>query len=191
MKQGTTDKQQQQQQQQQRDLLPGFPLAVGQTEPEVLCLDGLRHVAPHYVLVHLALDNKNSNGPTTTVGQCLRNLTAKNRRMNPPAQWWMNQLDRGRLFDNKALTEPPVHKDTAVEIGDCTLWSTFHYHEQVIHYNPTTSSSGMILYSDESYIVVNKPAGVDVLCNPAAGRVRNSLPGLYAAYTAATRNNQS
>ena len=106
----------------------------------------------------------------------------------------MNQLVKGRVFADKDLTEPPVHKDSAFPISGNCLWSTLHYHEQAIRYNPTNchdNGKDMVLYEGENYIVVNKPAGVDVLCNPAAGRVRNSLPGLYAAVSAADTDNHS
>eukprot|EP00977_Amphora_coffeiformis_P011867 scaffold2911_cov177-Amphora_coffeaeformis.AAC.1 len=169
-------------------LLPGFPLAPGQTEPEVLCINGLRHVEPYYVLVSLSLfgDKKKNSKVTTTVGKCLELLQSEHRRMNPPIHWWIRQLNRGKLFANKSLTEPPVDNDTSIRGGDC-VWSIFHYHEQAIPFDKdieldlSTTTAAAAAAQSEHYIVVNKPAGVDVLCNPAAGRVRNSLPGLFAA----------
>lgn len=158
--------------------LPGHPLAPGQGEPEVLCVNGLRHVAPYYVIVHLSLGHKH-NRIGITVEQCLENLIKKESlRMKPPARWWMLQLQRGRLFADKSLTEPPVSGESRIQNGDC-LWGTFHYHEQAIHYD-CGNDTAIALHDGENYVVVNKPAGVDVLSNPGAGRVRNSLPGLVA-----------
>ena len=70
----------------QGDLLPGNPIAASQSEPQVLCIDGLRHVASHYVLAHLPLSflkEQYSTIAPMTVGKCFEKLKKQNQRTNP------------------------------------------------------------------------------------------------------------
>ena len=109
-------------------------LAPGQSEPEVLCIKSLWHVALHYALVCLSLfDRPELIG--NSVGKCLQNFVKEKRCINPQAKWWMNQLKHGWPFTDQSLTGKTVQKECVIGKGDC-LWRWFHFHGKTTIHNP-------------------------------------------------------
>ena len=117
--------------------------------------------------------------------------------------WWPKELIGGRLIlknqqqqqrkrvhDNKWQENEP-ESTSSHDNGDqptCTIIATpdhviregdilegrYHFHEQSVLDRPVPT----IVYQDKNYVAVNKPGGIDVLSNPDAHRVINSLPGI-------------
>ena len=148
---------------------------------------GIRVVAPRWVGVSLPIGRKLFSGGKlpqgevdVTIGRGLLLLGSfedargadagvHRRTALPSYQWWIHQLESGKL--------PGVAASDKV-CPDTVLVGRFHYHEQSIAAQPPLE----IVFEDEHFVVVNKPAGVDVLANPDAGRVANSLTGLLAEH---------
>jgi len=151
--------------------------------PKVLCIENLRHVAPYFVEKELAV-GKLAEGKT--IEQALGRNTlpgggdssiVKNATF---VDWWLKELLGRRLILTKigeqrhSIIATPQHLIAKGEV----LTGRYHFHEQSVLANPTPT----IVYQDDCYIVVNKPAGLDVLSNPDAHRVVNSLPGIVGGF---------
>ncbi len=173
MDQGQEQQQQRRRSAAGRTALLGLKLAENQEEPRVLEIGGLRHVAPYFVVADLALGRRMAKdcSATITVKEALEALSLQGKRMMPTAQWWMAEMEASRVYLD-AIMKKVVSADDILAPSTC-LYAKYHYHEQGI-----VDAKADVLYSDDQYVVVNKPAGVDVLVNPAHFRVHNSLPGL-------------
>ena len=163
--------------------LLGLRLADGQKEPRVLRINGVRHVSPYFIVAGLNLgkrmakrkcgtDSSASDSATFTVTEALEALSRQGKRMMPTAQWWIGEAEASRVYLDADLSTKVVSAKHIVTSSTC-LYAKFHYHEQSL-----IDARANVLYSDEKYVVVNKPPGIDVLANPAHFRVHNSLPGL-------------
>ena len=158
-----------------RTALLGLKLADNQEEPRVLEIGGLRHVAPYFVAADLPLGRRMAKldccSATITVKEALEALSRQGKRMMPTAQWWMAEMEASRVYLD-VIMKKVISAEDILAPSTC-LYAKYHYHEQAI-----VDAKADVLYSDDQYVVVNKPAGVDVLVNPAHFRVHNSLPGL-------------
>lgn len=175
--------------------LLGVTLAKGQLEPDILRTKGLRHVSPYWIDAHIPVRKliQHSSTSTTTVLEALKVLAGKDgRRMLPSAEWWCHELSASRVYldaDMKTTASADCHLDhldhlaSSASTTDFCLHARFHYHEQA-----AIDAVAEVIYSDNQYVIVNKPAGYDVLSNPAAGRARNSLPGLLMESAASNAN---
>eukprot|EP00533_Pseudo-nitzschia_delicatissima_P010704 CAMPEP_0116080028 /NCGR_PEP_ID=MMETSP0327-20121206/1458_1 /TAXON_ID=44447 /ORGANISM="Pseudo-nitzschia delicatissima, Strain B596" /LENGTH=315 /DNA_ID=CAMNT_0003570695 /DNA_START=284 /DNA_END=1232 /DNA_ORIENTATION=- len=146
--------------------------------PNVLCIGNLRHVAPYFILKELAV-GKLAKGKTIEQALCRTNLPGggggssivKNVAL---IDWWPKELIAGRLILSKIGKQQKEQgiiatPDHLIQDGE-VLRGRYHFHEQSILDDPRPT----IVYDDENYIVVNN----DVLSNPDAHRVVNSLPGI-------------
>lgn len=120
-------------------------------------------------------DSDSNASATFTVKEALEALSRQGKRMMPTARWWIGEVEANRVYHLGAAT---CMKKKFVSANDILtpltcLCAKFHYHEEAI-----VDLRANVLYSDEKYVVVNKPPGIDVLANPAHFRVHNSLPGL-------------
>ncbi len=171
--------------------------------PKVLCIGNLRHVAPYFVEKELAV-GKLAQGKTIEqalgrntlpVSEGSGSSVVKNAAF---VDWWLKELDERRLMltkigkqrhgaarssssSNSSSTSTtsttiatPQHLIAEGEV----LRGRYHFHEQSVLANPRPT----IVYNDDCYIVVNKPGGLDVLSNPDAHRVVNSLPGIVGGF---------
>ena len=172
--------------------LLGLRLADGQKEPRVLRINGVRHVSPYFIVAELNLGKRmakrqgtgtcstDSKASTSTFATASRHtirgalevLSQQGKRMMPTAQWWIGEVEASRVYLGADLIKKKVSANDILTPSAC-LFAKFHYHEQA-----TMDGRANALYSDGQYVVVNKPAGIDVLANPAHFRVHNSLPGL-------------
>ena len=188
-------------------LLFGWPLAPGQGEPQILTRNNVRHVAPHFVLVHLNLgrryyklrasrrelfcvvDTAENTESQPTLAQALEEIVAHEEQSTnpgtvPDSKWWNYQLHQHKLRIDDTSGPRAQPQET---LGNNTrLWGCYHFHEQAITIDPDWAifqGPPSTAQNDphSRYVVANKPPGVDVLCNPRGKRVRNSLVGLYAA----------
>jgi 23S rRNA-/tRNA-specific pseudouridylate synthase len=163
--------------------------------PRILCVGNLRHVAPYFLQKELPV-GKLAGGKR--LGQALglddssissgqkSSSVVKNVALR---DWWTKELIAGRLTvtdtnnpqqqQQQGQGDPPkscivvATPDHLIREVD-VLRGRYHFHEQSVLDRPRPT----IVYRDGSYIVVNKPGGIDVLSNPDAHRVVNSLPGM-------------
>ena len=165
-----------------------------ETIPKVLCIGNLRHVAPYFIQKELAVGKL---GKGKTVGQALAidNLarlkeTSSIVKDTSFVNWWPKELLAGRLTiansQNQQCQTIVATPDHLIIEGD-VLKGRYHFHEQAILANPRPT----IVHRDENYIVMNKPGGIDVLSNPDAHRVVNSLPGIAMEILNAKNDPQS
>jgi len=169
-------------------LLLGLQLADNQSEPRVVRIGGIRHVAPYYIVSDFALGKRMAKlaagrstrtcstgccaSTTITVKEALEILSRQGKRMMPTAQWWIGEVKASRVYLDATMKKKVVSANDILVPSTC-LHAKFHYHEQAI-----ADARANVLYSDDQYVVANKPPGVDVLANPAHFRVLNSLPFL-------------
>jgi len=171
--------------------LLGITLAKGQVEPAILRTNGLRHVSPYWIDAHIPVRKLiQHSASTTTVLEALKILAGQDgRRMLPSAEWWCHELSASRVYldaDMKTIASANCsldHLSSSASTTDCCLHARFHYHEQA-----AIDAVAEVIYSDNQYVIVSKPAGYDVLSNPAAGRARNSLLGLLMESAASNAN---
>ncbi|CAJ1965337.1 unnamed protein product [Cylindrotheca closterium] len=149
--------------------------------PATLCIAGILIVAPYWITVNLAIQGEKDD----TYGKLLARMNQQDGKANrwknfikPSIDWWIEEFEAGRVTQNVDGSSTALSgNDLLATTSKVKLQAQYHYHEQSIRYD-LKDLSDLILYQDEQYLVVNKPVGVDVLENPAAGRVHNSLPGL-------------
>eukprot|EP00980_Cylindrotheca_fusiformis_P022270 scaffold9172_cov128-Cylindrotheca_fusiformis.AAC.2 len=159
------------------------PTSSSSSSPVVLYTAGIRAVAPYWIPVHLTLQKKATEKLTFFDRLKIMSQEGKSSKWTRPSiRWWMEQMQAGRVFTDEGTT-PITPSDTfsnncsSSSSKSVTLYAQFHFHEQSIMYREGTEKN-ILIYQDDNYLVVNKPPGVDVLENPAAGRVYNSLPGI-------------
>eukprot|EP00536_Pseudo-nitzschia_multiseries_P012130 jgi/Psemu1/207778/e_gw1.447.8.1 len=152
--------------------------------PEVLIVDNVRHVAPYFVHREVSVGRL---AVGMSLGSALGVLPGDFGSCDNTAlrDWWPRELVAGRLRvtnpnPNSDGSEPTTKTKTAtpgciVRDGD-VLTGRYHFHEQSIADRPRPT----VVYRDEraGYAALNKPGGIDVLSNPDAHRVLQSLPGL-------------
>lgn len=167
------------QQESPTSLLLGLRLADGQKEPRVLRINGVRHVSPYFIVTELNLGKRMAKRQGTcstatchTIKGALEVLSRQGKRMTPTARWWIGEIEASRVYLDAGMAEKVVSANDIVTPSTC-LYAKYHYHEQA-----TIDARATVLYSDDQYVVVNKPPGIDVLANPAHFRVHSSLPGL-------------
>lgn len=151
--------------------------------------NGVSHVAPYWMQVKLNLSIHKHKG--RTLSQAIDMVKTK----FPDKSWWLTELRAGVLDLHYVYHKHKKHRckargDFVITESDATLSGYYHMHEDamIAENNPT------ILFQDDSYVIVNKPAGMDVLSNPGAGRIFQSLPGrlLFPAwYNKNSINNNS
>ena len=159
--------------------LLGLRLSDGQNEPRVLRINGVRIVSPYVIVADLNLGKRMAKRQGTcttatrhTIRGALEALSRQGKRMMPTARWWINEIEASRVYLDAGMAEKAVSANDIVTPSTC-LYAKYHYHEQAV-----IDARANVLYSDDQYVVVNKPPGIDVLANPAHFRVHNSLPRL-------------
>eukprot|EP00438_Fugacium_kawagutii_P024837 Skav205739 [mRNA] locus=scaffold1496:229096:230043:+ [translate_table: standard] len=93
--------------------------------------------------------------------------------------WWLAQLRQGRVQVERCgwqcIRLEEIDEDYMVQDDD-RVRLTIHVHERAV---PDVSIP--IVYEDDNYLAVSKPAGLDVFTNPSCGSVRLSVVGMLAA----------
>ncbi|KAL3939365.1 MAG: hypothetical protein SGBAC_005905 [Bacillariaceae sp.] len=157
--------------------------------PSSLCTAGIRVVAPYWMTVSLAIQGEKEETYATVLSRMIQKDGKVNNKWKnfskPSIGWWIEELESGRVTTTEQGGDGTVISgdDLLSTTSKVKLQAQYHYHEQSIMYD-LKDLSDLILYRDEQYLIVNKPPGVDVLENPAAGRVHNSLPGLLKEHFA-------
>ena len=156
--------------------------------PEHIVVNGLRYVAPYWIQVELCPKHQRQQQVITLL-DIVRQCGLKTK--HPSLAWWLQELVALRLeliIQKKHSLVTECGKKEVLRrraspydvIGDIPLdyqmfclRGKYHFHEE-----PILDGKLQVVYEDDQYFVVDKPSGVDVLCNRDAGRVFHSLPGL-------------
>ena len=144
----------------------------------------VRHVAPYWIRVQLCLSRHKYHN--RTIAQALDAVKTK----FPDRHWWRSRLCKGELSVhvdhedhekyNSSTRATQRQCETILDLvitnRDVTLSGYYHMHEDAVPFD-NGNSEPTIIYQNDQFIIVNKPAGIDVLSNPGAGRIFQSLPG--------------
>lgn len=93
--------------------------------------------------------------------------------------WWLNQLRQGNVRVERCgwqcVDLLTIDEDYVVQ-NDDRVRLMIHVHERAV---PDVKIP--IIYEDDNYLAVSKPAGLDVFANPSGGSVRLSVVGMLEA----------
>ncbi len=93
--------------------------------------------------------------------------------------WWLNQLRQGNVRVERCgwqcVDLLTIDEDYVVQ-NDDRVRLMIHVHERAV---PDVKIP--VIYEDDNYLAVSKPAGLDVFANPSGGSVRLSVVGMLEA----------
>lgn len=130
---------------------------------EYICVRGLRYAAPYLdVAVHWS---KERHEGKTLAAACTNMFGNHSSDDTSDPSYWCREIEAGRVM----LKRHRAHKDDpepdfelvspeALVSRQCQIKILRHVHERV-----TSAADPVVLYEDNSMLVVNKPAGVPVL----------------------------
>jgi len=149
------------------------PLSSRDLHAKTLKIGGFRYISPYFYEVRAKLGQFAGDAITPALKQ-----TKVLQGMSP--EWWDKELGRGQVCIERCewarIALDPVNSSYIVRPDDVAR-VRIHVHERVV---PDVTPD--IVYEDDDYLVICKPAGLDIFENPTTGTVKSSALGLLSVH---------
>ncbi|CAE8692949.1 unnamed protein product, partial [Polarella glacialis] len=139
---------------------------------EVLCENGILYASPYLKTVRVKLASRVGRrlGDVLEDSQSHVGSAPRKGLGDIPPSWWEEQLRQGNVAVQRCAGSgvrlETIDADYIVQSVEDRVHLPIHVHELVA---PNVEPE--VIYEDRDYLVVSKPAGVDIFPNPGTGHV--------------------